>query len=312
MRVDQIGAHLEAYVATLPIITALRLCNRFGTGNDCHVNRLPIELVKLVEEQIVGPEREKALPIWSQEHRCNESRCTLFDHFSETREEIYQRYHDIYGCNDDEDCGVTDHQACGHGRCEGDQCIAWKFEDDLDEEIVDLLRARGDLPYSEHVCHTRRDEWQRKTGNIGRADDGIFGKQLELFKTHFGLFVWVGHFTTFDYGYLGHDLYTCVTTAHLALPVSTLRHEDWCTHNRVTFDMPLEIGPLPTAKSLSRFSRALKILGLQAGQHPSHRVKTVLSPPSNGAAVSGTDDEAVLQPQLTLLMCSTEECGHGN
>lgn len=66
VRVEQLGAHLEAYIATLPIITTLRLCNRFGTGNNCHINRLPIELVKLIEEYIVRPERNKALLTWSQ------------------------------------------------------------------------------------------------------------------------------------------------------------------------------------------------------------------------------------------------------
>ncbi|KAM0701675.1 hypothetical protein Q7P35_010584 [Cladosporium inversicolor] len=61
VRVEQLGAHLEAYIATLPTITTLRLCNRFGASDDCHINRLPVELVKLIEEYIVEPEREKAL-----------------------------------------------------------------------------------------------------------------------------------------------------------------------------------------------------------------------------------------------------------
>lgn len=71
---------------------------------------------------------------------------------------------------------------------------------------------------------------------------------------------------------------------------------------QASFDIPLEVGPLPTAQSLSRFPRVLKLLGLQAWQHLSRKAKPVLSPPLGGAAVSGVDGEAVLQPQLTLLV----------
>ena len=308
MRVEQLGAHLEAYVATLPTITTLRLCNRFGTGNDCHVNRLPVELVKLVEEQIVEPERERALLTWSRQHRCYEERCTLFDHYSETQEEVYQIYHALYGCVDDKDCGVDEHSFCGHGKCEGNQCPAWKFDQKSDYAVAEQICRDDGLPEWTEVCSDQTEEWQQNIGRFAGHDGGIFKEQQELLLNHFGIFVWLGRF--FVSKNASH-LVPCspVTTAHLALPGSSTRRKDWCTNedNRADFDMPLEVGPLPTAQSLSRFTRALKLLGLQAWRHPSQKAKPALSPPSGGAAVSGTDDETTLQPQLTLLVSA---CDH--
>lgn len=311
MRVEQLGAHLEVYVATLPTITTLRLCNRFGTGNNCHVNRLPVELVKLVEEQIVETEREKALSMWSRQHRCYENQCTIFDHYSETQEEVYQMYHALYGCVDDKDCGVDEHSFCGHGKCEGDQCPAWKFDGQSDYAVVERIRRDDGRPEYTEVCYDQVEEWKLKIGKSAVHSDGIFKEQHELLKAHFGVIVWLSHFDTFEDGDDRHYFNQFLTTAHLALPDSSTRHEVWCTRNRTAHDMPLNVGPLPTAQSLSRFSRALKILGLQAWQHPIGKAKGVLSPPTGGAAVSGTDMEGEIQPQLTLLVSSKAECGHG-
>ncbi|RMY14627.1 hypothetical protein D0868_01341 [Hortaea werneckii] len=52
VRPDTLGAHLEAYAAGIPAITALRLCHRFGTGPAAHITRLPRELVLLIEEYV--------------------------------------------------------------------------------------------------------------------------------------------------------------------------------------------------------------------------------------------------------------------
>jgi len=306
VRVDQLGAHLESYIATLPTITALRLCNRFGTGDNCHVNRLPIELVKLIEEHVVEPEREKTLTSWSRQQRCYEGKCGLFDHYSETQEEVYQIYHDLCGCKDDKDCGVEEHFFCGHRKCEGSQCPAWKFKYGSDHAVLEYLCRVDALPEYTEVCSDQQEEWRRKIGTSTVNSDGIFKEQEELLLAHFGIIVWLGRFSIPEDVYSRHRLCSCspVTTAHLALPGSSTRHEDWCPQEteRADFDIPLKIGPLLTAQSLSRFPRALKLLGLQAWQHPSRKAKPALSPPSEGAAVSAADDEAVLQPQLTLLV----------
>lgn len=45
VRPEVLGAHLEAYINLLPTITTLRLCNRFGQGEEAYIKRLPVELV---------------------------------------------------------------------------------------------------------------------------------------------------------------------------------------------------------------------------------------------------------------------------
>ena len=75
VRVDKLVAHLEAYVQTIPAITALRLCNRFGKGDDCHIHKLPVELVDEVEKLIIEPERERRLAVWIREMKCWSKKC---------------------------------------------------------------------------------------------------------------------------------------------------------------------------------------------------------------------------------------------
>lgn len=65
MRVEKLGAHLEAYIQTLPTIVTLRLCSRFGSRPQCHINKLPIELVGTIEEHIIESACAEALGTWS-------------------------------------------------------------------------------------------------------------------------------------------------------------------------------------------------------------------------------------------------------
>lgn len=86
VRADELGAHLVAYASTLLAINALRLCNRFGTGRACHVNKLPTELITIIEENLVQAAREEALQTWSKLLQCWEDKCyRIADHY--TREE---------------------------------------------------------------------------------------------------------------------------------------------------------------------------------------------------------------------------------
>jgi hypothetical protein len=124
VRIEQLGAHLKAYVDTLPTITTLRLCNRLGTGDAYHVNRLAAELVKLIEEHIIELEREDTLKTYSKALRCCEGSCEPLDHF--TQEELYDAYHSYFGCLDGK-CARADlhyrknHVVCEHDACDGDR-----------------------------------------------------------------------------------------------------------------------------------------------------------------------------------------------
>jgi len=57
VQVEKFGAHLEAYVATLSTITALRLCHRFGASPYAYINNLPVELLKQIEQHLIPPIR---------------------------------------------------------------------------------------------------------------------------------------------------------------------------------------------------------------------------------------------------------------
>lgn len=306
MRVEQLGARLEAYVATLPKITTLRLCNRLGTGPDCYIKKLPIELVKNIEEHIVEPEREKALKTWSRERRCFEEECYESDHSLESSEELYQRYHMLCGCRDEE-WGAANHANCGHGRCGGDKCPAWKPDNESLLEVIRQLEDAGaDFFDPEQLCEDWQEQWRCKIGLSKKHGNGFFKKHQELLNTDFGIIVWPGLFSDLDdpnrYGYSSYR-----TTTHLTLPDSSMRHETWPYNERrriQSVGMPVRIGSPPTTQSLSRFPRAFKVLGLQAWSHPGQWGKIVLSPEPNDAAASETDEDSVPQPQLTLLVRS--------
>lgn len=79
---ESLGAHLEAYINTLPTITTLRLCNRFGQGEAAGVTALPTEIIDMIETFILGDARAKQLAEWSSNRSCYENKCARGDHFS--------------------------------------------------------------------------------------------------------------------------------------------------------------------------------------------------------------------------------------
>jgi hypothetical protein len=73
--VEEFIPSLTGYVQSQPIITALRLCNRYGRGPACFVNRLPTELIELIESHIHVAIRRSAFAEWEQQKRCTEGAC---------------------------------------------------------------------------------------------------------------------------------------------------------------------------------------------------------------------------------------------
>lgn len=296
MRIEQLAAHLKAYVDTLPTITTLRLCNRFGTGNDCHVNRLPVELVNLIEEHIVGQEREAALETYSKALRCCEGRCEqLSDHI--TQEELYEEYHLRRGCLDNKCAHCSRysrqyHIDCKNGACDGDKCPVWKYDHDLDLEVLKQLEQRANFNEVQDRCCASQDL---------SIDLPIAEEQHQLLKTHFGISVTPKCWRPKG---MSKENFTCA--AYLTLPGNIVREEEWEPSNLgpecLGFGMPVEIGAPPTAQSLSRFPRALRILGLEAWSHPSLRKKLILSPPVAGEEETEIDGMDVVQPRLTFLV----------
>lgn len=307
MRIDELGAHLEAYARTLPTITTLRLCNRFGTGDDCHISRLPVELVKLIEDHIIEPERKDALEIWSQTLKCGEGRCEPFKHYGD--EDLYRFYHSTYGCLND-GC-KTDHpqinnlDECYHYECVGDKCPAWRYDRDSNSKIRKSLKELPDaqlLQSHEYLgVDDRCDVWRIEFADLLDEDGTFFTKKRELLKTHFGLSVWTAKLRPPS---MSEDHHTI--TVYLTLPNDVSRHEKWQSEDYraedIGYGMPMTIGAQPTEHSLSRFPRALNILGLQAWSHPSLEGRLILSPPSIDTLESKANDKAAIEPQVTFLV----------
>jgi len=303
VRVDQLRAHLEVYVDTIPEITALRLCNRFGTGDNCHINKLPIELVGLIEEHIVGPEREDALVTCSRMLKHCEGSCEPFDHYYE--EELYHLYHSTYGCLN-KGCEMghpRDWFECYHDECEGEECPAWRLTHASDLKVRKQLDELSDVQYIHHNDLRERCNIYREDFEASFDEDGAFFKEnRELLNNHFGLSIWTGKIRP-----LSMSEEHTTTTAYLTLPNNTTRHEKWQRElfmkaENIGYGMPVNVGAPPTEHSLSRFPRALKILGLQAWTHPSLEGRPILSPPSVATLESKTTDKAAMQPQLTFLV----------
>lgn len=60
----------------------LRLCNRFGKGDSAFINRLPCEVVSMVEEWIMVAPRNVSVQFWEKAFRCFEDQCKPKDHFT--------------------------------------------------------------------------------------------------------------------------------------------------------------------------------------------------------------------------------------
>ena len=80
----QLGAHLEAYVEMKPAMDTLRLCNRFGRGQEAYITKLPQELTSMIELELVRKLRIHYYHShWGDELCCLEQDCELYDHFSQ-------------------------------------------------------------------------------------------------------------------------------------------------------------------------------------------------------------------------------------
>ena len=83
---------LAGYVRSLDITTALRLCNRYGRGTNCHVNKLPTELIELIEAHVDIAMRQKEIVEWEQQKRCAECKCACDydEHWPVDRKELHR------------------------------------------------------------------------------------------------------------------------------------------------------------------------------------------------------------------------------
>lgn len=78
VNIAQLGAHLQAYIETN--VKTIRLCHRFGRGDDVHIQKLPVELLEMIIEKVQIPARLKAFKRWNDHFLCFQRRCDPKSH----------------------------------------------------------------------------------------------------------------------------------------------------------------------------------------------------------------------------------------
>ncbi|KAK5739633.1 hypothetical protein LTR17_005117 [Elasticomyces elasticus] len=273
VRVDTglLGARLQAYINLLPTTHTLRLCNRFGTGDDVHIKRLPVEIVTEIESYLIEAERDNTDFEWFPYHLCFAGLCEPIDHCYS--EEELGRLHTHYtrGSRKSKDesavSGTPVARLTTAQRAKLNQCMTDDYC--MEEEIMPGIHEwRNHHEFA-------KNEWTDLVGEPGGSDRGFFTKNMELIRTHFGLNAWLSHTPSpvendFHAGDASLD-----TVAYLTLPTTaaTTKYEPRrlagleCTVRLPTenvYELAISPPERPSEKSLARFARALKILGLEA------------------------------------------------
>ena len=101
VEIDVVGPHLQSYSETKRVVDTLRLCNRFGKGNEAFVTRLPAGVLELVVHRVRWRDLESNIEKWSRGRRCCEDICHTLEHW--TGEELMEM-HEEFGLLPDCDC----------------------------------------------------------------------------------------------------------------------------------------------------------------------------------------------------------------
>ncbi|GAB1730041.1 hypothetical protein NU195Hw_Modified_202t1 [Hortaea werneckii] len=301
VRPDTLGAHLEAYAAGLPAITALRLCHRFGTGDAAHITRLPRELILLIEEHVHAANwhlRSKPDCEWRSTFTCFQSRCEPRKHKGDWSAysavvDSYMRECDhcnkntmddnecAYRCPDDLNrlcpaCAVGKGPEACHGTCRG------RRESELNRILWD------------HAAFSEQHEMNKRTwmDKIRQGPASRFAKYDRLLLQHFGLEAFFASTQIDrenvnwrrDFHHRWHfqsDIRT--TICYLTLPraggpsgmfVNGSTHQK---QGRVLVEaaqaLPVDLASLaaPSANMRRRFTVAMKALALTPSVHPSQK-----------------------------------------
>lgn len=165
LRPDDLCQHLQAYKEALPVLTALRLCHRFGKGKDVHVNRLPVEIEQAIEDIIFDTKLSYSPYRAAFEHF--ESRCAPVDHLTGGYDDIFEdAYADMHEalcekCQADEESEISD-ECCG-------DCLA-----EIHEVINERMCDDGDWKYD--CCEMECDTWRSLISQHANGKFAPYGK----------------------------------------------------------------------------------------------------------------------------------------
>ncbi|GAB1733579.1 hypothetical protein NU195Hw_g1766t1 [Hortaea werneckii] len=288
VEVEVLGAHLEAYVNLQPTINTLRMCNRFGKGDQAAITKLPVELLNEVEDILMEEERRKTRKEWEADFRCFQLHCESRDHYSPCELEDLTR-------EIERDVRL----ACG-GECESQK----DHDEWVDEALWEFMGENF------HDAHWEREQdWQIRVGGPVSPMHNFLNLQANYFEQQFGLAIWTSHVPVDGpkYHCLGDGLEGKTTVAYFKLP----NHQQMFAHRRPFKPDPfgdpeesMEMGygvRLQEAKALTesdirRFKRAMNTLGLQPSIHESQRAAW------NNGRDEDKDTLVDCKPQLTMLL----------
>ena len=274
VKVDQLGAHLEAYVRLLPVLNTLRLCNRFGQGPKAAVARLPVELIEQIEGHIIDDERKEQRKEWCRGLRCWEGRCEPEEHISleNWTGKLGESLINLAEGGRVDDSELTEEQ-------DGElNELLWEDENHMWELYSSSYRPPPDEHGRWRAVHDEcKLDWELKAAG---STPGFFAKHRKFIKKHFGLGVWIAH-VQLD-GVKSDQWEGNVSTstqAYLVLPgasvvtreMDLIQPEDDGLQpsadslpTESSFALPIRFGTGLTKSEGERFERAVKILGLES------------------------------------------------
>lgn len=271
VKIHKFGAYVQAYCNLQPTLLTLRLCNRFGNGDKATINKLPVEMIQLIETHLMQDEKARTLPDWTRDMGCWEGKCKRIDHL--TDETILSWYNDMHEdiWYNESDCGCgTRHGASYRRRTKVTRSIReWMIED------LRTASEGGEDGMWRDVHNQRVRSWWGRVGKPTEASRGKFDIFAAMIRENFGLEVWIAHDQDPEPNDLVGDSVTQSTKAYLRLPQSSLLQQEWepviADYDYSPRRQPTESGsasaiivpPTPSEASLARFDRALKILGLR-------------------------------------------------
>ncbi|KAK4545957.1 hypothetical protein LTR36_002521 [Oleoguttula mirabilis] len=254
----QLGAHLESYIKLQPTFTAFRLCWTFGNGPQAFLHRLPIELVKCIEDLLTAEARLPAEEEWSSDYECFIGACRPLNHVRECyREELsyaYDKGPDTHLCDDS---------------CSGEWCT--KIVEDMDDWLKGLGEADDWAECDEHAAIQRR--WYERFISEASGKDIFFHTHQELIRRQFGLSIFTCH-TKFAESAPWGPWFKRETVTCLHLPAEShrstwdielqdIKHMHCATDDEAyAFVSTFSVPPPPKAADIALFPRAMGILGL--------------------------------------------------
>jgi hypothetical protein len=280
VRFEKLVAHMEAFEETLPAITTLRLCNRFGQGANCHIHKLPLELVELVGEFVVEPERERRLVVWSKMKKCWDRKCIYWDDHPIPAE------HGGCSCYEcaREECKIMSHPL----NLNGHVCLAKPHRCFLTDPYDRLYRERCTHDKTRSTtCLDNKVKFENEF-----SSRGPLYKQESLLKRHFGIGIWV---TQISFNVFNVDKWAVL--AYVTLPDHHEMREGWGTRANSDlstisgFAVPVHLSATPSLASLERFPKALKRLGLKPFIHRAQKHIGALSVAQSGEEVSEGEEK---------------------